>query len=358
MFIPILSESHTYVMNSVPRGYQESQPITNTCTMPTNTVIVDLTGSCIICYWDTLLPISVGNVLDFNTLDEVWNSPTAKQIQQDVSDKKFTWCAVNHCGIKVQNKTRPFARLSINIDESCNLQCPSCRRHSIMHTSGPLVERKIEMVSRIQQWLDVYDKPIEIVMSGNGDVLASTIMRPFIKSFIPKDNHMITLFTNGHLIKKQLKDTAILSSISKIMISVDAGTAGVYNKVRIGGNWDNLLENLRFVKQTKANTDVSLMFAIQRNNYRDLHAFAEMCASYGFVGNCHSLEDWGTWAKDPIPPLDAWTIEHGTFADNDVLNSSHPEYNDCKKIVNGVRSEYPELLFSYAVKDKLGILNG
>ena len=181
-----LSPGYKHALNSRPRGRMLSTPIRNSCNVPYQTVVVDYNSNCLICGCDGWLPIPVGQVQDFKTLDEVWNSPVAKILQQDIDSKKFTWCAVDHCGIKQHNINQKRYELSINIDESCNLHCPSCRRDPIMHLLGPVVDKKIQDIERVLLWLESFEHPIHIVLSGNGDPLASAIIRPLIKKYKPK----------------------------------------------------------------------------------------------------------------------------------------------------------------------------
>lgn len=331
-----LPPAYKYVLNSRPRGRLSSTKIVNSCNVPYKTVVVDFNSNCLICTCDGWLPIPVGQVQDFETLDQVWHSPIAKILQQDIDAKKFTWCAVEHCGIKHRNIHQSIYELWINIDESCNLHCPSCRRESIMHLAGPIVDKKIQDVERILSWLELFEHPIHIVLSGNGDPLASTIIRPMIKKYKPKNNQTFKFFTNGLLIKKQLTDTSILDNITEFSISIDAGSKDVYENVRRGGNWITLLENFEYLTSIKKNKITTLNFAVQRNNFKDLPNFVNVCQAYDFKGHIHSLDDWGTWNTDDVIEPDKWTIKNGTFRQHDVLNKTHSNYQECKEIVQQI----------------------
>lgn len=351
-----ISDAHDFIMKALPRGADSKEPILHKCTAPSQTVIVDFTENCLVCVWDSLLPVSVGNVMEFNSLDEVWNSPIAKLIQQDIADKKFTWCAVEHCGIRKHDNVRSYAILYINIDESCNLHCPSCRRNPIMHTSGPEVERKQLVVERIMAWLDAYTDPIEVIISGNGDALASQILRPLFKGFVPKHKQTLTLFTNGLLIKKQLNNNPVLKSIGKIMISVDAASPDTYHKIRLGGNWDVLQESFEFLKEQGLASITTLFFIVQRTNYREVPAFIDMCHNFGFKANITQLEDWGTWVNQETPTPDAWTQVHGTFMDHNVLDSKHPEFEQCKELlVRVIKNNPSNTTFTQRIKWLVGL---
>jgi molybdenum cofactor biosynthesis enzyme MoaA len=349
-----LSPGYKHTLNSRPRGRHLTTPVTNSCNVPYKTVVVDFNSNCLICGCDGWLPIPVGQVQDFESLNDVWNSPIAKILQNDIAAKKFTWCAVEHCGIKHKNIHQFRYELSINIDESCNLHCPSCRREPIMHTEGAAFDKKIQDVERVLSWLNTFEHPIHIVLSGNGDPLASAIIRPLIKNYKSKSNQTFKLFTNGLLIKKQLQNAEILKNITEFSISVDAGSQSVYEKIRCGGKWSVLLENFDYLASINKNKLTRLNFAVQQNNFQDLNNFVELCRQYDFKASIHGLDDWGTWNTDDVLEPDAWTIKNGTFKQHDVLDHAHPQYQDCKAMVQQLISERPSgINFSFDLMGKI-----
>jgi MoaA/NifB/PqqE/SkfB family radical SAM enzyme len=327
-----LSPAYAYKLKLMPRG--SIDPINNKCTIPYKHVTIDLNSNCLVCTCDGWLPIPVGKVRDFDSLDDVWNSPIAKLLQKDIDDKKFSWCATDHCGIKHRNIIANKYTLALNIDESCNLHCPSCRRDQIMLAAGDEMENKQQDLLRILSWLENFPHPIHIIMSGNGDPLASNVIRPLFLSYQPLPNQTFKLFTNGLLIKKQLLNSQLLPNITEYSISVDAGSPEVYKNVRRGGRWDILLENFDFLSELKKNHLVTLNFGIQKSNYEDLFNFLNLCNKYSFAARIHQLDDWGTWNTGLVLNPDEWTIKNGTLEDHDVLCHTHPEYNKCVDIVN------------------------
>lgn len=350
----VLSPGYKHTLHSLPRGKELTKVINNSCNVPNKTVVVDLNSNCLICGCDGWLPIPVGQVQDFATLEEVWQSPIAKILQNDIADKKFTWCAVEHCGIKNRSIHQSRYELSINIDESCNLHCPSCRRDPIMHFQGTVFDKKIQDVERIMHWLAAFEHPIHIVLSGNGDPLASAIIRTLIKNYQSKPNQTFKLFTNGLLIKKQLHHTSILENITELSISVDAGSESVYEKIRCGGKWDVLMENFDYIAALGKNKMTTLNFAVQQNNFEDLDSFVELCNRYEFKANIHSLENWGTWNTNDVLNPDAWTLKNGTFKQHDVLDNKHPRYQDCKAIVQQlVQRKFKRVAFSFDLMRKI-----
>lgn len=292
--IPIANQ-HSY--NNIPRNKDLKLQINNHCNYPSRVAVVDWNGNTFVCACEAWLPISVGNISDFNEMQDIWSSPAARSLQQDINDKKFTNCAVDRCGILFNNIEQKGYYLSINIDESCNLRCPSCRKDKIMLHQGPEFDRKLAQVNHLVDMLERFDQPCHIVMSGNGDPLASHIMRPLLHRYRPRPNHTIRLFTNGLLLEKQLANNPIVDNITQYFISIDAGSADVYQQVRLGGTFDQLLKNFDYLATVVAKTksEVLLKFVLQQTNCNDMQNFVDLCQRYGFRGVINRLEDWGTW---------------------------------------------------------------
>lgn len=331
--------AYQYVMQSHPRGSQEIHPITHLCNRPSKTVTIDMYTNCMLCVCDGWLPVPVGKITDFQRLEDIWSNPTAIKLQKDVDDKKFTWCAVDHCGIKHHDNIESKYELIFGIDDSCNLACPSCRRETRMHTTGPLYEEKLQAVKHCVELLNQFESRIHITLATSGDPLASYIYRPLLHSYIGKPNQTFTLFTNGLLIKKQLDKTALFDKITNYRISVDAGSKEVYEKVRVGGSWKTLIENFDYLAEKKLNKKVSLIYVVQQNNYKDIENFVNLINKYEFSGTLTQLDDWGTWNHNTVETPDQWTIINGTYLEHNVLNVNHPEYHFCRDIVSSMKNQ-------------------
>lgn len=326
----------SYNLASLPRGKDRSTAITNECNITSRHVAIDVNGSVFVCKCVAWLPVPVGKVEDFESLPEIWNSAKAKTLQQDIASKKFTWCAVNHCGIQYQNIIQNHYSLAISVDDSCNLACPSCRRQQQMLDHGPEFARKQTQVYKIMSWLENFDKPIVITMTGNGDPLASKIMRPLILTYEPKSQQRFNLKTNGLLLKKIMPNSALKKAIQIYQISVDAGSQATYENVRRPGKWSVLIDNLEWLSHNRDRANVALDFVVQRNNLDDVDAYLDLCEKYKFRAGFSALFDWGTWNAEPVATPDSWTIQNGTFMDHNVANQSHPLHKKFVEVINKV----------------------
>lgn len=323
-----LEERYIYKLKSIPRGMDSTKSIPFSCNAPWKNVVIDSESNCFICRCDGWLPIPVGQVQEFNSFEDVINSPIAKELQQDIIDKKFTYCAVDTCGITKKDLQWPTMWLQISLDDSCNLACPSCRRDIIAYSEGPEFDRKSRDMEKILQWMGEFNDPLHITLSSNGDPLASKIIRPMIKHYTPKSNQTFEFKTNGLLMKKHLADSPLFNNITTFSISVDAGSKKVYEEVRRPGKWDALIENLEFLKKHDKNKLINFQFVIQQKNYRDLDNLVTLVEKFDCTAVVFELQDWGTWNYEDVETPDSWTITNGTYLDQDVLRQEHPEHED------------------------------
>ena len=158
-------------------------------------------------------------------------------------------------------------------------------------------------------------------MSGNGDPFASLIYRPLLLNMEPKDNIQIRMLTNALMLKKVMPKTKIKESIRHLDISIDAGDKETYERLRLGGKWEVLLDNLDYVKQ-EFDCEVTLKFVLQRDNIDSVENFVELVERYGFRGNIMPLEDWGTMKN---------------FSDHSVMNPAHPMNAKANKLLDKFR---------------------
>lgn len=275
----------------------EKQGITNNCNLPFKVVSIDHDGNCMLCTCDGWLPISVCNIMDIDSFDKIWQTPRAIALQQDVSSKKFTYCSVDSCNIKKQDVLFENYFINLNYDESCNLACPTCRPQAINITSGTKYEHKLKMSKHISKLISKFDHACTINMSGNGDPFASLIYRKFLMTVEPNPKHKYRLLTNGLLLKKLLAKTKIYNNIDVIDISIDAGDQQTYERVRKGGSWPVLIENLDYLKSLNLDVLIRLNMVVQVENFHSIKHFDKLLQKYNWNGRISRLEDWSTFNK-------------------------------------------------------------
>ena len=302
--------------------------INNICNFPSKVCTVSVEGHCFLCQCDGWLPISVGQITDFKKLEDVWQNETAKIIQKDLLEKKFTYCSVDSCNIKKHDVILNKHFLGLNFDESCNLACPTCRKSKINITSGKRFDKKMQIAEHISNLISNFEQPLEIKLSGNGDPFASLIYRNILMNTTPKSNHDYHILTNGLLLKKLLLKTKVYSQIKIIDISIDAGDKETYERVRKGGEWDLLIENLDFLHTLDKPWIINLNMVVHKNNMNSISNFVNLVKKYNWMGRLSRIENWGTFNNEQ-------------WAEQNVFANTHPNYNQVKNTITAI--DYPNI---------------
>lgn len=144
----------------------------------------------------------------------------------------------------------------------------------------------------------------------------------------------IHLHTNAILWTRQVwnKINKIHKYVKSFEISIDAATKDTYeNKVRLGGDWDKLIENLNFIESIQTIPRMRFSFVVQKNNYFEMLDFYNLISSM-FQKQKRKLEilfigitDWGSYTEEE-------------FREQEIQNPNHPEHSkflkELQKIVN------------------------
>jgi MoaA/NifB/PqqE/SkfB family radical SAM enzyme len=271
----------------------------NRCNWPWKEVHIDRLGRIFVCGCDAWVPYSVGHVLDFFSFDEIFSSPVAQMVQNSISKGEYEYCDTTHCGVAAQIKNITFDyEIQIGIDDSCNLQCPSCRSSMIFKDDTDYVQERQSWLTRVQSWIDQKpNKKINILIGSNGEPFASAIYTNFLKSEFNK-NVSYEIRSNGTLVKRHINELSILPNLKIIKLSIDAATASTYEKVRRPAKWNTLLDNIDYLNILKETYKFKIFasFVIQRENLEDVLPFIEFCDDND-IDSCDFtlLQDWGSF---------------------------------------------------------------
>ena len=302
------------------------------CFHPFNTITIDGFGDVYACICQAWLPISLGKIWEFDSLDDIVKSPRAREIQSSILDGSYRYCDNNTCGIlqtgglkeKITHRPETVNWINFAMDASCNLTCPSCRTEFKFLSEGPDFDRRIMMTDHIAKLIENHDRYIKFTLSGDGDPFASSIYRHLLSKLNLTNNKFveIEIVTNGILAKAHWhKMQGIYNNIIRFKISFDAGSESIYNITRRGGDWNKLLENSKYIinwkRKTFSRMAVAANFVVQTTNYREMSTFVELCDALGFDEIIfQKVTDWGTFTN---------------FKDHAVWQSDHPEHDNFLK---------------------------
>lgn len=307
----------------------------------------------------------VGKTTEDLNIEEVWNGDKAQKFRKSILDGSFKYCNKKLCPAIASN-TLPtlddirsgklgskFSTIlefgliqadkpdTINLcyDRSCNLKCPSCRKDFIYYTKEThekQFDKLTEINKSVLKYIHSEKKKINLIVTGSGDPFGSKHFFDLLKQLSYSRNPLlhVTLQTNGVLFNKKRWEE--LQNLHKFhintIVSLDAGTEEAYNLTRVGGNWNNVNQNLEFISKLQKEgkvKDVRLDMVVQYNNYKTIPQFLDIARKYNFRCSTSRIVNWGTFT-----PIE--------FMKHDIFDERHPSHNDFLNVLKNIQ-EYDKL---------------
>lgn len=309
---------------------QKDLGISQICPRPFDTILIDKRGSCYACECQSWLPQSVGN-LQIKSLDEIVTSSTREHLQSSIEDGTYRYCNQNTCsylksGGVLNGKPAHIGHLRLAIDDSCNLRCPSCRKSMIFHKEGTAYELGIRLADKINHWLLNYKHPIQVHIGSDGDPFASHVYRHFMEHTPRKDNIKYSILTNGLMFREfHNRVPNVISNLNELGVSIDGASQQTYEKLRLGGKWDKINDNLECMAEMKQRHGFRfiLHFVVQKDNYHEMEDIIMLGKEYGADRVwLNKIEDWNVSDR---------------FNDMNILDTRHPLHEDYKDKLTGIK---------------------
>jgi len=297
------------------------------------------------------------DIWDGISIKSSFNSKKANDIRDSILDGSYKYCNHMQCpylsGMKNGKLSKKFIEktkesvdflknvdtpntINFCFDRSCNFQCPSCRNELINYLGNDrngvdlkLKEIENELSSEIKR----------LYLSGTADPFYSKSFRQFLINLDSnkfKNLKSIHLHTNGSLWNEDMwgKMKSIHSYVNSCEISIDAATKETYEtKTRIGGNWETLMSNLKFITKIPTIKFYSFSFVVQDINYNEMYDFYKMIENlmnerevdveYDVFYN--KITNWGTYTDDE-------------FLKKDITNSDHKEHAEFLKVLEKMKN--------------------
>ena len=309
---------------------QKDLGIRNRCPRPRDTILIDKQGSCYACECTSWLPQSIGN-LQIKSLAEIIGSAMHQHLQASIQDGTYRYCNEHQCsyiksGAVLHGQPERIQHLRLAIDDSCNLRCPSCRRHMIFHKEGSAYDLGIRLADRINEWLHSYEHPIQVHIGSDGDPFASHVYRYFMEQTPERENIKYSILTNGLMFKEfHTRVPYVINNLNELGVSIDGATQDTYEKLRLGGKWDKINDNLECIAELKQrhNFRFILHFVVQKDNYHEMEDIILLGKKYNADRVwLNKMEDWNV---------------NPNFGDANIFQASHPLHEDYTNRLKQIR---------------------
>jgi len=304
------------------------------CPRPFDTVLIDKRGSCYACECTSWLPQSIGN-LQIKSLETIIGSDMHQHLQSSIADGTYRYCNEHRCSYLksdavLHGRPESIQHLRLAIDDSCNLRCPSCRKNLVFHKDGPAFNLGIKLADRINEWLNKHQHPIQVHIGSDGDPFSSHVYQHFMEHTPIRDNIKYSILTNGLMFKDfHHRVPHVINNLQELGVSMDGASEETYEKLRLGGKWGKINENLECISKLKDKHGFRfiLHFVVQKDNYHEMETIIDLGEQYGADRVwLNKIEDWGT--SDDFHAQDIWGTPDYQEQFAKVVQRIHSRNND------------------------------
>jgi sulfatase maturation enzyme AslB (radical SAM superfamily) len=292
---------------------------------------------------------------DFLKIDrgvDAWNGAAAQELRSRILQGDYRYCHRDLCKIPLEdpsdlaadkNWEAPLTEVnrmallagetvmpegpssfSIINDRRCNLACPSCRQEHILTVDD---EAQLKM-NEIDLFIEQQSQTLQVLkLAGDGELFFSPWLKSIVKRIDAKKFprfRLIHVLSNGLLFNEEMYQSLLPGAefIRQVCISVDAGNAETYLRVR-GGSWEKLLKNLFWLgvqKKLKTIPYFQMNFTVRLENFESMLEFIQLAKN---VGASHVKFT----AFFQFPDMAV-----SNYAEQAIHLSSHPRHQELRKI--------------------------
>ncbi len=173
--------------------------------------------------------------------------------------------------------------LVIEPTSRCNFKCVHC---SQSRTSRPPADLSLELFQAV---VPAVKTALEVYIFGDGEALLDIPRHLAMIERIYRENPACVLgfSTNGKLLTPAVYSRYSVAGIGYIQLSIDAATKELYEAMRRGGSFDELVANLEGIAALRGEAKarqprLHLATVISKQNFHQLPSLAEFAKRYKF----------------------------------------------------------------------------
>lgn len=169
--------------------------------------------------------------------------------------------------------------LEVEVSTRCNLKCIMCERTYWQEENKDMTFEQFKYI------IGQFPKLKWIGLTGIGE---SFLNKDFLKMlrYVKEKNAFVELYDNFFLVDEKTSRELIEMGIDKFYISLDAATKETYEKLRVGSNFERVINNLKnfFRLKKEMNSDfpqVAFHFVVNKLNVQEISRYIDLAYSLG-----------------------------------------------------------------------------
>ena len=341
------------------KGFQRNKlpfdPNQRMCCAPFTNLSFNSSGVCWVCC-DDWSQYSVGKITSDTSALDIWLGPRVKAFRESILDNSYRYCG-EMCPMLTSNNIEgfilprkqiierfysPIPDIALSLDETCNLQCPSCRDSKITLLNSDRTAESSFILSDILEsfFFSPHNFASTITFDTCGEVFYSKLYKHFFDNhpfFVNKENWPNVEFvitTNASMLtpKVQNKYHKILKDTAELIISLDAGNKDAYEKVRYPAKWEVTMSNVdyyynTYMKNNPKRNSWRWNVILQKDNYLSIPDMIDLAERK--YAECLP-QIWIT----PILQWDHFKSGKYNYKDMAVWDPKHEDYETLLSVMN------------------------
>ncbi len=184
--------------------------------------------------------------------------------------------------------------IMVELTNSCNLKCNFCYNMKMKRKKGFMT---------FDLFKKIVNQSIELGVENMGlYTVGESFLHPQIFDFIKyakqKGIKYIYITTNGQVLNKNKIEKIFDSGLNSIKFSIDAGNKEKYETLKIGANWNKLIEVIKEIRTIRDNSNSDLKifasFTVMTDNFDELKEYNNTFANLIDETNFSLVENQGS----------------------------------------------------------------
>ncbi|NQU44661.1 radical SAM protein [bacterium] len=174
---------------------------------------------------------------------------------------------------------RPL-RIHLAINDYCNIRCPHCLRH----TPSVPVNRGGLSVADLRRLVPWFRSAHFVALAGLGEPFIQKDLFDVI-GMIHAEGAAVSIITNGTLLDEKAARKLVGHKLTVVNFSIDAGTREVFNRVRLGADFDKVVANIDRLVELKRRLNVpfpvmAINMTLMRDTLAEIEAVIDLAARW------------------------------------------------------------------------------
>jgi len=194
----------------------------------------------------------------------------------------FDFIKTNPLFLRIRSRFNFYPyRLAIDITEQCNLKCIFCKR-TTREKNGAILQQDMPLED-FENIINNFSSVSVVCIAGGGENIFNKNFIEMIK-YSKSKNLDVVIFDNFLLMNRDIANKIIDAETNVVYASIDGATKKTYERLRIGSNFEKVIENVKYFIQAKKDKKsktpiIKFSYTINKHNVGEIEKFVDLVAS-------------------------------------------------------------------------------